>query len=201
MPSGVGDVTGDPDFRAVGGDHWTASTSGQYEKNCGERRQLWPTPGIPTARVSPPSPTSTAHSDNHKAIGEALQSQWQTALGVTVKLENQDWSVFLETRKQGQYQIATTAGSPTTTAPSPSPDMARGSGSSDAQYSSADCRRRYCRGKGQLRRAGRMDAMHRAEDIIIGQDWALGPIYFYTQKCMSTPTSTACIIRPGLLLL
>ena len=30
----------------------------------------------------------------------------------------------------------------------------------------------------------RMDAMHRAEDIIMDQDWALGPIYFYTQKYM-----------------
>ena len=29
-----------------------------------------------------------------------------------------------------------------------------------------------------------MDAMHRAEDIIMDQDWALGPIYFYTQKYM-----------------
>ena len=27
-----------------------------------------------------------------------------------------------------------------------------------------------------------MAAMHKAEDIIMGRDWALGPIYFYTQK-------------------
>ena len=29
-----------------------------------------------------------------------------------------------------------------------------------------------------------MAAMHEAEDLIIGEDWALGPIYFYTQPYM-----------------
>ena len=32
--------------------------------------------------------------------------------------------------------------------------------------------------------AERMAAMHEAEDLIIGEDWALGPIYFYTQPYM-----------------
>ena len=44
--------------------------------------------------------------DKHKAIGEALQSMWQEVLGVNVTLSNQDWNVFLNSRKQGQYQIA-----------------------------------------------------------------------------------------------
>ena len=29
-----------------------------------------------------------------------------------------------------------------------------------------------------------MKLMHEAENIIMGQDWALNPLYFYTQKYM-----------------
>ena len=31
---------------------------------------------------------------------------WQTQLGVTVTLNNQEWAVFLQTRKDGDYSIA-----------------------------------------------------------------------------------------------
>ena len=186
VPSGVGDVTGDPDFRAVGGDYWTApTTSEQYEKNCEEARQLLADAGYPNGEGFPTVTYLYNTSDNHKAIGEALQSQWQTALGVTVKLENQDWSVFLETRKQGQYQIARNAWIADYNDPISFLDMwLTGGGNNDAQYSSADYDAAIAEAKASSDAQVRMDAMHRAEDIIIGQDWALGPIYFYTQKYM-----------------
>ena len=186
MPSGVGDVTGDPDFRAVGGDYWTApTTSEQYEKNCEEARQLLADAGYPNGEGFPTVTYLYNTSDNHKAIGEALQSQWQTALGVTVKLENQDWSVFLETRKQGQYQIARNGWIADYNDPISFLDMwLTGGGNNDAQYSSADYDAAIAEAKASSDAQVRMDAMHRAEDIIIGQDWALGPIYFYTQKYM-----------------
>ena len=42
-----------------------------------------------------------------KAIAEALQNMWQTELGVTVNLSNQDWNVFLKSRKDGDFQHVT----------------------------------------------------------------------------------------------
>lgn len=43
--------------------------------------------------------------DNNKKIAEALQGMWKQNLGVDVKLVNEDWAVFQETRRHGQYQI------------------------------------------------------------------------------------------------
>lgn len=43
--------------------------------------------------------------DNHKAIGEYLQSAL-ASVGITMNLENQEWNTFLATRKQGNYSIA-----------------------------------------------------------------------------------------------
>ncbi|MGM9606050.1 MAG: peptide ABC transporter substrate-binding protein [Oscillospiraceae bacterium] len=46
--------------------------------------------------------------DNHKAIGEYLQGAL-ASVGITVNLENQEWSTFLNTRKNGGYSIARNA--------------------------------------------------------------------------------------------
>jgi len=43
--------------------------------------------------------------DGHKAIAEYLQSAL-AAHGITLKLENQEWNTFLDTRKEGDYTIA-----------------------------------------------------------------------------------------------
>ena len=44
--------------------------------------------------------------------------------------------------------------------------------------------------------AERMSYFHKAEDIIIGQDWALGPIYFYTQKYMMADDISGAFYTP-----
>ncbi len=44
-------------------------------------------------------------SEGHKAIGEYLQSAL-SAVGITMKLENQEWNSFLNTRKSGNYSVA-----------------------------------------------------------------------------------------------
>lgn len=43
--------------------------------------------------------------EGHKKMAEAIQDQWKKTLGVDVKLENQEWKVYLETMHAGNYQI------------------------------------------------------------------------------------------------
>ncbi|RPH27728.1 oligopeptide ABC transporter substrate-binding protein OppA [Buttiauxella warmboldiae] len=45
-------------------------------------------------------------SDLHKKLAIAVSSIWQKNLGVTVKLENQEWKTFLDTRHQGTFDVA-----------------------------------------------------------------------------------------------
>ena len=44
-------------------------------------------------------------SEGHKAIGEYLQNA-MAGIGITMNLENQEWTTFLNTRKDGAYSIA-----------------------------------------------------------------------------------------------
>jgi oligopeptide transport system substrate-binding protein len=41
----------------------------------------------------------------HHLIAQAIQQQWQSALGIRVKLENKEWKVYLDEIQRGQFQI------------------------------------------------------------------------------------------------
>ena len=186
VPAGVGDVDSSADFRTKGGDYWTAATtSEQYAKNVEEAQKLMAEAGYPNGEGFPTVTYLYNTNENHKKIGEALQQQWKTALGVDIKLENQDWSVFLEDRKQGNYQIARHGWIADYNDPITFLDMwMTGGGNDDAQYANPEYDALIKAAKASSDPAVRMKAMHDAEDILIGQDYAVGPIYFYTQKYM-----------------
>ncbi|MBQ2730711.1 MAG: hypothetical protein IJF24_01675 [Clostridia bacterium] len=63
-------------------------------------------PEVTTEKVDFPAVTYLYNTaDNHKAIGEYLQSAFAT-VGLDMTLENQEWNTFLNTRKEGDYFVA-----------------------------------------------------------------------------------------------
>ena len=44
-------------------------------------------------------------SENHKKLATAVQSMWKKELGVDISLENQEWKTFLDTRREGNYDV------------------------------------------------------------------------------------------------
>lgn len=186
VPAGVYDAegaTGD-DFRTVGGDYY-APTDADYEANCEKARELLAEAGYPNGEGFPVVTYLYNTDDSHKAVAEALQNMWQTQLGVTVQLDNQEWATFLQTRKDGDYSIARNGWIADYNDPMSFLDMwLTGGGNNDAQYSNADYDALIQQAKATTDPAERMQLMHDAEDIIIGQDYALCPLYFYTQKYM-----------------
>lgn len=187
VPAGVYDAnpTGD-DFRTVGGDYWEAPLTDEiYQKNCEEARQLLADAGYPNGEGFPVVTYLYNTGDARKAVGEALQQMWQKALNVTVQLQNQEWNAFLETRKNGDFQVARNGWIADYNDPISFLDMwLTGGGNNDGQYSNPEYDAAIKEAKSSADPAVRMAAMHRAEDIIMGEDWALGPIYFYTNSYM-----------------
>ena len=45
----------------------------------------------------------------HKAVAELIQSQWKKHLGIDVKLQNQEWAVYLSNTRQMKYWVARAA--------------------------------------------------------------------------------------------
>lgn len=190
VPAGIYDVAGagSDDFRTVGGDYYSVD-SADYEKNCEEARALLAEAGYPNGEGFPSVEYLYNTSDNHKVIGEALQDMWRKELGVQVTLNNQDWNVFLDTRKNGDYQIARNGWIADYNDPISFLDMwLTGGGNNDAQYSNPDYDALIKQAKSTSVPEERMKAMHEAEDLMMGQDSALAPIYFYTEKFMFDET-------------
>ena len=199
VPAGIydADPNGD-DFRTVGGDYWDAPVDdATYQANCEKARQLLAEAGYPNGEGFPTVTYLYNTSDAHKAVGEALQQMWQEELGVTVQLQNQEWNAFLETRKKGEYQIARNGWIADYNDPCSFLDMwYTGGGNNDAQYSNPEYDAMIDAAKATSDPAERMSYFHKAEDIIIGQDWALGPIYFYTQKYMMAADISGAFYTP-----
>lgn len=189
VPAGVNDAAGPghDDYRTVGGEYYSVAEE-DYEKNCEEARALLAEAGYPNGEGFPTVEYLYNTADNHKKIGEALQNMWQEQLGVSVTLNNQDWNVFLENRKQGNYQIARNGWIADYNDPCTFLDMwYTDGGNNDAQYSNPDYDAQIDIAKATSDQEERMTAFHAAEDILIGQDSVLAPIYFYTQTYMLNP--------------
>lgn len=186
VPAGIYDAagaTGD-DFRTTGGNYYDPSTE-SYEANCEKARELLAEAGYPNGEGFPVVEYLYNTDDSHKAVAEALQNMWQTELGVTVTLNNQEWGTFLQTRKDGDYSIARNGWIADYNDPMSFLDMwLTGGGNNDAQYSNPEYDAKIQEAKASHDAAERMQLMHEAEDILLEQDWVVNPLYFYTQSYM-----------------
>ncbi len=71
-----------------------------------EAKQLLADAGYPNGEGFPSLEIMYNTSESHKAIAEAIQEMWKQNLNIDVTLTNQEWAVFQDTRKQGNFQIA-----------------------------------------------------------------------------------------------
>lgn len=198
VPSGMYDAEGPSgeDFRTVGGDFYSVSEA-DYQANCEKARELLAEAGYPNGEGFPAVEYLYNTNDNHRAIGEALQNMWKTELGVDVTLNNQEWGVFLETRKEGDYQIARNGWIADYNDPISFLDMwYTGGGNNDAQYSNKEYDAYIDAAKATSVPAERMEALHKAEQILMGDDVVHAAIYFYTQKYMLDPAVKGMYYTP-----
>ena len=110
---------------------------------------------------------------------------WEQELGVTVTLNNQEWAAFLQTRKDGDYSIARNGWISDYNDPISFLDTwMTGGGNNDAQYANPEYDNIIKQAKATSDATERMKLLHQAEDILVGQDYVVDPLCFYTQKYM-----------------
>ncbi|MCL2472782.1 MAG: peptide ABC transporter substrate-binding protein [Treponema sp.] len=184
VPSGMSDATVGSDFRKIGGDYYSLAPA-DYAKNVAEAKQLMAKAGYPDGKGFPVVEYVYNTNDNHRAVAEALQNMWLTNLGVNVTLSNMDWAVFLDIRKKGQYIMARDGWIGDYNDPMGFLDMfLTGGGNNNSQYANKDYDDIIAKAKATAVQADRMKYMHQAEDMLVGRDMSMAPLYFYTQPYM-----------------
>jgi len=125
-------------------------------------------------------------SEGHKAIAEAVVDMWRKNLGVEVKLSNQEWGTFLETRKAGQFNIARSGwGADFNHAINFSYDLIHPkSGNNDGKYDNQAVGKALDDAIAATDEKARLDLIAQAEKTAVADDMAILPIYYYTTVTM-----------------
>jgi len=125
-------------------------------------------------------------SNGHKAIAEAVVDMWRKNLGVEMKLANQEWGTFLETRKAGQFDIARSGwGADINHAINFSYDLIHPkSGNNDGKYNNPEVGKALDDSLVAADEKTRLDLIAKAEKTAIADDMAILPVYYYTTVTM-----------------
>ena len=180
VAEGISDAAPGSSFRAVGGNYYDPTSLG-FNENLAEAKsiieELYPDGNIPTMEYIYNMGTG------HQLVAEALQQMW-AQIGVNITLNVQEWAVFLNTRKNGEFQIARNGWLNDYNDPIGMLDMwISGGGNNDAQWSSAEYDSLISKAKSTSNQVERMKYLHQAEDIIF-REWMLAPIYYYVDLFM-----------------
>ncbi len=134
-------------------------------------------------------------SEAHQKIALAIADMWKKNLGVDVQTENQEWSVFLNNRQSGNYQIARAGWTADYNDPMTFMDMwVTNGGNNDAKYSNPAYDKLITDAKSTQDNAKRMTDMSQAEKILVEDDMAIMPIYYYTSISLVKPNLKGIVV-------
>ncbi len=191
VPYGLPDVDTKQDFRKLGGDFYDPSKA-DVEK----AKQLLADAGYPDGKGFPKLNYTFNSSETHKQIGEALQQMWKQNLGIDVELKQEEWNVFINTRRQGDYDIARDGYISDYIDPLGMLDLLHtDNANNNSHWSNAEYDGYVETARSESDPAVRMEAMHKADELIMKQ-YPVAPLYFYTENVVVRPGLKGCIASP-----
>ena len=185
VPYGVSDDSGD--FRKNGGDY--------FKEDIAEAKKLLAEAGFPDGKDFPTLKLLFNTKESHQKIAETLQEMWKVNLGINVELTNQEFGVYENSVKVGDFDIARAGWLPDYSDPMTYLDLWMTSdlsmyytGWSNPQYDKLIKTARI-----EADPAARFQEMHDAEKILMA-DMPVLPIYFYTNPNMYKPWVKGVIV-------
>ncbi len=123
-------------------------------------------------------------SEGHKKIAIAIGQMWKTTLGVNVELANQEWKTFLQTRANGDFEIARAGWCGDYNEASTFLDLLNSkSGYNDSKYNNPKVDELLAEAK----TADDPQPLYTEIEQIIAEDVPIIPIYHYTINMMLKP--------------
>jgi len=181
VPPGFPDHTG-ADFFETAGTYGIATD----DSGVAEAQRLMAEAGYPNGEGFPEFVMMYNTSDNHKLVAEMIQEMFKTNLGIECTLENQEWAVFQDTRKEGDYELA--RGGWITDFLDPMGLLAIFQSTNtynDPNYYNDEYDALVSRANGSVG-AEHYEALYAAQDILM-TELPIIPVYHYTDSMLSSP--------------
>lgn len=124
----------------------------------------------------------------HHKIAQAIQQQWQEALGIRVTLENKEWKVFLDELRHHKFQIARMGGVANICDPTTFLDFFRYLSSSNNYSQWSHPRFSELLEQADLAKdeETRIPLLEEAESLLM-HEMPIAPVYFYTGAYLRKP--------------
>ena len=182
LPPGFVDADGN-DFSETSGSY------GLYTDDSGveEAQALMAEAGYPNGEGFPEFVIMYNTSEAHQLIAEMVQEMLKTNLGVNSTLENQEWAVFQDTRKEGDYEMA--RGGWLTDFMDPSGMLAifqEGNAYNDPNYYSEDFEAAMAAAATATTAAEHFEYLYQAQEILM-TDLPILTVYYYSDTMLVSP--------------
>lgn len=196
VPTGLPDAKAGEDFRLKTGDYYDPSAAA-YVNNVAEAKKLLAEAGYPDGKGFPTIEFITNDTQGHIDMAQAVQQMWEKELGIKTNISSQEWSVFQQTRRDGGFDVARNGWVGDYVDPMTFLDMwTSTSGQNDAKFKNSEFDSLIDIGRVEGDITKRMEALHKAEDILIGQEYAVLPIYYYSDLYLTSPKLKNVVYSP-----
>ncbi|QRN84608.1 peptide ABC transporter substrate-binding protein [Clostridia bacterium] len=167
----------------------TAGTYGLVadDSKVAEAQELLAEAGYPGGEGFPEFTIVYNTSEAHQAVAELVQEMFKTNLGINCNIENQEWAVFQDTRKEGDYQMS--RGGWLTDFMDPMGLLAiftTENTYNDPNFSNADYDAYLEIANNSTSREEHFNALYAAQEILIAE-LPIIPIYHYSDIMMASP--------------
>lgn len=181
--------TGDqPAYSFVGGTGGRYQSSNVLIESHEEARRLLAEAGYPDGAGFPPVEYLYNTLDRNRQVAEALQQMWKSALNVDVTLRNEEWKVFLNSRRQLDYQISRSGWLPFSPEPAELYELNSGwSDSNETGWSDPEFDEVLHNARQEMDVTKRHALYHRLDEILLREQPTI-PFAFYARTRLVHPT-------------
>ncbi|MDU6923911.1 oligopeptide ABC transporter substrate-binding protein OppA [Franconibacter helveticus 513] len=126
-------------------------------------------------------------SDLHKKLAIAVSSIWKKNLGVNVKLENQEWKTFLDTRHQGNFDVARAGWCADYNEPTSFLNTMLSDSSNNTAHYKSEAFDKIIGDTLKVTDEGQRTALYQKAEEQLDKDSAIVPVYYYVNARLVKP--------------
>ena len=154
-------------------------------------RRLLAEAGYPDGKGLPPIVLGYNTQEDHKLVAEAIQAMWQKTLNVVVKIENQEWKVYLKKLQTDPFAVHRAGWG----ADYPDPDnfmklFTSNSGNNHGRWKNPKYDRLLDLAASESDGAKRTQLYDEAQRLLTETDAAIAPLFWKAEATMLSPKFT-----------
>ncbi len=150
-------------------------------------RKLLAEAGYPGGKGFPPLEVLFNTNEQHRQLAEAVQQMWQRELGVQINLSNQEWAVYLNSRRTMNYTVARAGWIGSLDPSFFLENFLAGGQNNQTGFANPEYDRLIQAARYEKQAAARDDDFQRAEAILLDAA-PIAPVYFYTNDYLLSPS-------------